>query len=504
MFLRLALLVENLSVSKIAAMKKFTQGNAMGCNVATRRHVTLVEDRSSGIQSYRLLGPSGAEIKSFSSFARSLLKVPLNTRKQYCLSIASFFDFYFESAIHLTVKHDTETLTTQQLCLIVDSWREYLIDGESARSDLASKVSKTLASPMVSRHTASNKHAALTKFLRLSELHRRQTVELARVGFSEVVPDYEALLAELDHIRPVSLNERSEMIRSNMLSSIAGNRTHSRESALFKSEIAPEFDVSKAFPVDRIEEFLSELRSYRDKAFYCLLAASGCRTHEGLQLLWEDIDILQGEVRLISPYKRWGHSSYSGLTKLEREVLAWKGRATSETFLIEPFASMFFENLGKYHAEEYFPHGRHQFVFQVLRRPDVGRPYFLTDPSTRQDVFTRVAKKLGLPKQVDGPHTLRHAYGTYLVNYLPLREREYGLPIGLVRVAMGHASVKSTEKYAVLDKDLIRARVQFANLQVFHQGVTQSQLQFKIFALNAQIENLKKLELELCHDKQNS
>lgn len=466
--------------------------------------MTLVKDCSSGIQSYRLLGPSGAEIKSFASFARSLLKAPLNTRKQYCLSIANFFDFYFESAIHLTVEKNTETLTTKQLRLIIGSWSEYLTDGEAANCDHASKVGKTLPSPIVTRQTASNKHAALTKFLRLSELHRRQNVELARVGFSDVDPDYEALLAELDHIRPVSLNERREMVRSNMLSAIASNRIPSRESALFESEITPEFDVSKAFPIDRFDEFLGELHSYRDKSIYCLFAASGCRAHEGLQLLWEDIDILQGEVRLISPYKRWGHSSYSSLSKLERDALTWKGRGTDQTFLIEPFASMFFENLEKYYREEYFPHGSHQFVFQMLRRPDVGKPYFLADPSTRQDVFKRVVKKLGLPIQVDGPHTLRHAYGTYLVNYLPLSEGEYGLPIGLVRVAMGHASIKSTEKYAVLDKDLLRARLQFANLQVLHQGGTQSQLQFKIFALNAQVENLKKLELELRHDKQDN
>jgi hypothetical protein len=80
-----------------------------------------------------------------------------------------------------------------------------------------------------------------------------------------------------------------------------------------------------------------------------------------------------------------------------------------------------------------------------------------------------------------------------MVNYLPLVRGGYGLPIGLVRVVMGHALIKSTEKYAVLDKDLIHAQLQFANLQVFHRGETKRQLDFKVKALEEQINKIRNL-----------
>lgn len=463
---------------------------------SARRNVTLLSCQSDGTTSFKLLGPNGQEIESFAIFARSLRNAPWNTRKKYCPAIADFFDFYFEAFLHVTTSAGTPDISRGQLREIIEAWHPYLIHGASANVELSKAVAQTLPSPMVASDTSKGKHVALSQFLRLSERYRKQTAELVGIKLKHRPVDYEPLLQELGQFRLIGMDERRQMLKSSMLGSLVQASRSTRATSLFEYEddFTGEFDVTRAFPLDRFAPFVDVLPSYRDKALYCLYAASGCRAHEGLQLLWEDIDILNGSVRLISPFSRFNHSSYRVLTGVERSLLAWKGRETSETFLIEPYASMFFENLERYHREEYYPHGRHQFVFQVSRRPGRGHPYFLTDAKTRQEVFVAAAAKVGLPPSVHGPHSLRHAYGTYLVNYLPLRQGGYGLPIALVRVVMGHASVKSTEKYAVLDKDLIRAQVQFANLQVFHRGETKGQLDFKIKALEDQISKIRNLQ----------
>lgn len=460
---------------------------------AARKNVTLLSSQKHGIHTFELLGPEGMPMATFETFAYSLRGSPYNTRKQYCSFVADFFDYYFEAVLHLTDFQGQAALTRQQLSDIIYAWRDYLTEGPAATNSLAAIVSTTLPPELVCGNTASAKHAALTKLLRLSERLRQHSVDFAELGLRQhkAEVDYLPLLAELHQLRVVGNAERAEMRRTSALAGIDFDRADLQKEALFSSTSIGKFDNSRAFPLDRAHEFIDELRSYRDKALYSFYAAGGPRSYEATQLLWEDIDIANGEVRLVSPFSRADHPSYRHLTKLERDLLAWKGRETSHTFLIEPFASLFFENLERYHRDEYYPHGHHQFVFQIRRRPQQGRPYFLTDTKTRQQVFNRVAEKMMLPSSIDGPHSFRHGYGSYLLNYMPVVNKEYGLPLGLVRVAMGHADIKSTEKYAVADKDLLLAKFQFANLQVFHRGEIRGQLQFKVDALQKQIDKLK-------------
>lgn len=461
-----------------------------------RKNVTLVKVLREGATAFKLLGPTGAEVSSFAAFAESLRNAPPNTRKQYCSNVADFFDFYFEAVCHLTVLTGCDEILRGHLLDIIEAWGDYLLRGSTADAELPRIVAQTLPSRLVKPGTVDNKRAALSAYLRLSERFRRESNELANLHVAAGIIDPEPLLNELSHLRLIGLDERAKMLRTSVHAASTTYGTSTRKQALFQSLVGSnstnELDPNRAFPLEKFRDFVDVLTSYRDKALYCLYAATGCRASEGLQLLWSDIDIPKGTVALYSPFTRIHLPSYASLTPQERQCLAWKGRQTSRTFLIEPFASMFFENLERYYLEEYIPHGRDQFVFQIAKRPEHGRPYFATDPTTRQDVFDRAVNKIGVP-YLAGPHSLRHAYGTYLVNYLPRINGEFGLPIGLVRVAMGHSSIASTERYAVLDEDLIRADLEFASLMVFHRGETKGHLDFKIKAYEAQIRKIQEL-----------
>ena len=47
-------------------------------------------------------------------------------------------------------------------------------------------------------------------------------------------------------------------------------------------------------------------------------------------------------------------------------------------------------------------------------------------------------------------HSLRHLYGTYMLNDYPIAPEQgrFGLPLTDVQMLMGHKSIRSTEKYA--------------------------------------------------------
>ena len=226
----------------------------------------------------------------------------------------------------------------------------------------------------------------------------------------------------------------------------------------------PDFE----FPLNRINALLDVTICHRDRAFYSLLAASGLRGAEAAQLRVEDIDVENRLVHVYSPFDRLN----PGLTEEEFDMLRWKGRETSDTFLIEPWATKFFEALTDYFRYEYIPGAEHPFVFQTLSGKSRGRPYFASDRSSRIKQFRlrAVAADVNLPKG-DAVHSLRHSYGVYVLNYLPT-PTGLGMSITLVANLMGHADIKNTKVYAKHDEEIIRVELEFANQLVkgFGQG----------------------------------
>jgi integrase len=255
------------------------------------------------------------------------------------------------------------------------------------------------------------------------------------------------------------------------------------------------YEDSRAFPYDKVIELIDDMPSFREKTYYSLLAASGCRGHEGEQiLLYDDINIADRSVRLVDPRSRPSHASYIALTPIERSQLSWKGRTSDVTLLIEPFASIFFESLEKYLEHEYLPHGKHNFLFQTLQGENFGRPRFLSDKGEALKRFHRICKRIGvqLPPRT-GPHSLRHMYGTYLLNYFPRSSGDYGLPIWMVQQLMGHKDIESTQKYARTDKDLLQLEIEHANRVIFSKGTPKTLIELKLGALEAQVQRTRQL-----------
>jgi len=459
----------------------------------THKNVTLRNVEFNGFKKYRLIGPEGEEIEAFNTFQLGIAKLAANTQKNYCYHIADLYDFLFEASYHFANIHRQNGITTDQLRGALSAWDDYLVNGLNSPNETAVLVAQTLPSPLISSSSSGVKHAALATLLTLSHQVRSEQESFVKLGFLKKPVDLTLLFPQINRAVQIDRFQRRKMLESSMLAGvIAGGVQNRRETILRTNAAKAPREVFKAFPFDQVANLVDNCSTYRDKTIYSLYAASGCRQHEGLQLLWSDIDIKGREIKLINPSSRPRfHETYAGLTNAERQRLTWKARKTADTRLIEPFASMFFTNLEQYLRHEYIAHGDHEFVFQHLTPKYAGRPYFLSTQETRSQAFKIATRGLMLPPEIQGPHSLRHMYGFYVVNYLPLPNGDYGLPIQDVQRWMGHANVKETEGYAVKDKQLQRAKLEYANAQVYQNKEPKTLNQLKIEALKAQIAILE-------------
>lgn len=452
------------------------------------RNVTLLETELNGKQSYRLLDPDVRSVPAFDVFAKTLERRSVNTRKNYLRWLAEFFDYLFEAAAWSA---DGEAISQEALIAIVEAYDDYLVLGAESGNPIAQRISQAMPSPRISKTSSGTKHAAIRKFLKLSERIRLQMLELTNAGFQAGEVSKQKLIAGLGERREPTSYERQSMVRNSMLAGcIARGPQLVEEGILPTSTPDISYEHERAFPFDKVGDVLNRMTTYRDKALYAFCGASGCRVSEALQLLWDDIDTAAQTVRLIDPKSRPHSPSYLALPPGERDRLVWKGRATSLSLLIDPFSTAFFEALALYLRHEYVPHGRHKFVFQYTHEGEAGRPYFLAAASSRNAVLKRAIKLAGV-SGVEGPHSLRHMYGTYLLNYFPRPDGTYGLPLGIVQKLLGHKQVKDTAKYARYDKDLVEAELRYANMMLYGNGEVKSINELKRNALLVKLRHVE-------------
>lgn len=325
------------------------------------KHVSLRSREVNGKSSWVLLGPDGNPIAAFSAFDASLRNSPFNTRKSYCRHLAEFFDYLIEATWLIG---QGQALTKLELTDVLEAYGDYLLLGTDAARDIAKTVAAYLPPGKNGSSSIGPKKAALRRFLKLSEVVRQEMGELGRLYGAQLMTPDTPLLPELGQKRPLTPAEVKAMQANSMFAGVVAGGPKEVESVALGDETPiTNYNEKRAFPFDKVMDFIDAMPTYRDKTFYSLLAASGSRTHEGLQILLSDIDVDEWTVRLVDPHSRPGHPSYRYLSPLQREILAWKGRTSDVTLLIEPFASAFFESLQLYLEREYLAHGRHEFLF---------------------------------------------------------------------------------------------------------------------------------------------
>jgi integrase len=415
----------------------------------------------------------------FSKYVSVLLDKGLanNTIDSYADHTAAFLDFMLEIQLQPNeIKEGVEPSS------IFSLYYEFLVFGVTANNPLIVGVAKELNKTVsISNDIISGQiTSALDYFLHVLEVDTNK-------GFLE--------LFRLE--RHISPQQQKHIEKSSWLSQVirkTGITASNKKTVLFPrakrarkisgSDSADTYE--KALPTNSAFKFLLKqkkslekkitLTKSRNYLLDSLLAASGVRSSEAVQVLIDDIDVKNKTIKIVSIDKR----AYKGLTEVEHDKLVFKGRQTEKTLLIEPFASMFWDALKIYLDNYYKSNVSHKFLFQKNN----ARPYFSGDrPQRCKDFKARLRLHMGDEvAQQYVQHSLRHTYGVYTHNHLPIHDSkgnttgQYGLPLAYVKILMGHSSLTSTEGYGKKDSSVAEVLITLANNKIKYSGLTLTEI----------------------------
>lgn len=475
-----------------------------------QKHAFKINASSGSVKYFKLVCEDKLLCEFFDHWCLKLSKkLSHRTVGKYTDAVIVFLNYMFE------VQKQTEKFDDLVLMEVLENFESYLVFGQSSDIDMCEKAAKALVSRPVSPATVSLYFTGLNNFLDQSENLRRTLLSLESRGVNTAISASSVPLSLVEKIDTPS-SVRAAIKNSSWLAGCINGvmkRTTKRGLAptVQPSPIAhtDEFGGDeKAFPIDRCQALIESAKNLRDKTLWSLIAATGCRISEAQTMLRSDIEIIiarddknnifvQKNVFIVDPKTR-PKILKRYISEEEFNALPHKGRADPKTFLIEPFATMFWEYYEKYYEQEKkrsLERGRisdHDFLFRL---ETTGEPV-INSYQTLYDSFSTAAK--AVTGESYGFHSLRHMYGYYLKNFCPVpagNKLKYGMNLKSVQKFMGHKEISSTQRYGRDDAIKLAAAHAAMNMER-NRRPNFTVLDAKIGYLEQEIERLK-----ACKDK---
>lgn len=441
-----------------------------------------VPDSHGNVVSWQILDSSGHTIPSCKLFIDKLDGYKHATKKRYVEVVCKFVDYLYECNI-LGCFGDGDTLPSRKrINDAIDAYIPLLLRGsvgsiEMLVADKGSVESnqwkinafRALNIQPCRRSSLDNVIAPINLFLKLSESLSLEAHDMANSLGIKIPTEYSPLINIIDGFDTISSFQRTALRSASMLGGVIRMHGKIKRPAGIRgpAEKIQTDQLNKDFPVEYMDSLIEAATNWRDRALWLLLLASGIRKSEALNLQWSDIDYVNRRVYVLDPEGR-----RHGRFMTQAENIRFKGRTVSWTVMWEPWRSKFFQALEEYRKREWrLPTNSHQFVFQKLTIEDgvLGEPLVQASDAATNQTFNKAAIKAGIPtSDLDGenewtPHSLRHAYGIYMLNYIPISSGELGLQLADVQALMGHASITSTLKYARRKQDVLMQKLQYSD-----------------------------------------
>ncbi len=416
---------------------------------------------------------TGEVIESFNLFCEQISTLSPRTQKRYVESLSRFIDYLYEAGAF-----SFEGMTARKINAAVEAFPLLLRDGSEGmmarleRHGLPPEdtwlfdVARSLNWRPLCLSSFSNTLAPINRFLALSETVARQEQEREVVlGTRTELPHH--LVNVLDGHREMTSNEVARMRQNSMFGSVAkfASRGIRKPRRLTLPGRAPRGERrERDFPLAFLPNVLAAATSWRDKALWLLLGASGIRTSEAKNLLLCDVDFDEQRVFVLDPAGR-----RFALPRTIQEQPRFKGRTMASTYLFPPLRQQFFEALRTYLEHEFVPNfepGRPQYLFQYVEARRRGQPLVHCSDTALTKAFKAAVEKTTAPPPDDGGnwtlHSLRHLYGVYMLNDYPLNPLagRFGLHLVDVQMLMGHESIQSTKRYARPTSSRLIARLE--------------------------------------------
>jgi len=175
--------------------------------------------------------------------------------------------------------------------------------------------------------------------------------------------------------------------------------------------------LPKPIEMDIIEKILDNTKNLKHKIVLEILYGSGLRLGEVSKLMWEDINFVEGILRV-----NRGKGNKDRLVKLGDNVI---------------------RHILDYKEVRY--NKNNQYLFDSMARPNTH-----ISKKTVQKILENSCKKAGI-KEHYHIHQLRHSYATHSL--------EAGVDIRKIQEALGHSSPKTTMIYTKVTKDTIKGMI---------------------------------------------
>ena len=412
-----------------------------------------------------------------------------NTIELYTGHVSRFLDFLYELRV-VSIQHNADFDPSKVFRL----YQDFLTLGKRSSSELICQVAKNIGKDNETSFTslANGIEASLSLFMEMRTFDKNDDTFKKAITYEHNVSHHQLSLMVKNSWFEASKRSFGNRKQNKIKLFKRAARKHNRATlkALTKSK------ASKSFPIEKSVQFFSNagispascFSEVRNFLLYALLAATGVRTSEALQVTVDDINWVERTVSIISPSERCN----PGLTQKEAEALADKGRATALTFMIQPFAHIFWSYLKIYMEHYYKENVNHRFLFQKAN----GRPFFCGSRSDRSKSLKKYLRNFDIALSHLGLHSFRHTYAFYTLNYFPIVDENgeltgrQGLPMAYVKLLMGHQNMSSTEVYAKQDTDLIEFMLSAANYYIRDNCVSLKDLAIEYY--ERQLVELKK------------
>jgi integrase len=443
------------------------------------KHVTriVVSGGYKGHTIHRLVDDEGQYIEGFDRFSQKLVDdgYAFETRKRYQEAGARFIDYLFEVGVL------GATTTNFEINQAINTYPIFLRDGPNVqdvdphKADALQRYAQAIGMKKgLSGKSFAPSLAAVNILLHVAQdLANEAAATLKSHGMSSSPDDAQVLIGAIDGFTTLSSFQKRRLKQNSMLGSVMRLHGEIKRPRKLKSPVKREKqkDLDRFdFPLTRFPDLIRAATCYRDKALWCLQGASGIRGHEAVGLRFIHVDPVNREVYVEDPdYARFGRQ----MTRDEKH--RFKGRVVSRTYLFEPLKSEFFKWLELYLRHEYVPTSEHDYVFQIISGKDRGKPLKDASDSARIKSFKKAVKRAGIdgpsmmPDYVWTPHSLRHMYGIYMLNYMPV-PGGFGLILTEVQMLMGHKDIESTRHYARQDAVILKAKLEAADHMIFDGG----------------------------------
>lgn len=421
-------------------------------------HVERTETTRFGKPTWVLVGPEG-EVAAFTYFCRRNESYAYATQKRYAEVVSRFIDFLIRVGVlgGATSRQRVNAAIEGYLALLAMGSQK-LVEKLRQEDDPATgwliPFLENAREKALAPQSFDNTIAALNRFLRLSEALAQEAFERADALGLQCDGKFTRLIEALDGCEALTRSEVRSLKENSVFGSVIRLRGELRRPRGVKApgRRSSKQEMPMHFPLEHLPALIRAATSWRDRAFWLLLAASGIRTSEALNLRWVDIDIANLKVRVVDPADSVAHSENSPEER-------FKGRVTEATYLLQGLRVTFFDALAEYLKAEYLPvkgGSRNDLVFQYVDPRRRGLSYRDASDAAIAKSFRKAVRRAAIPGKAHRrssnwtPHSLRHSYGYYMHNEFPVDPENgiYGLSLNEVQLLMGHRDARTTSKYA--------------------------------------------------------